>query len=62
MALYASREGAIYQSYDDYVGSSGLYDGYDEYQDKPTAGMQVQNETHKCLDFESQKYDFVKQC
>lgn len=26
MSLYASRDGALYQSYDDFAGSQGFYD------------------------------------
>ena len=28
--LYASREGALYRSYDNYVGTHGLYEGEEQ--------------------------------
>jgi len=37
MSLYASREGALYQSYDNYAGAEGFYEPQDGQQD----GQQV---------------------
>ena len=46
--LYASREGALYQSYDNYAGAAGFYDPYQEVAQQPVSDPQMQASVFVC--------------